>query len=48
VIWHGAGLGEGDGNADRCDPVLLRVRVDEVLTAALARLDLVAAGTAGS
>ena len=20
VIWHGAGLGEGDGNADRCDP----------------------------
>ena len=48
VIWHGAGLGEGDGNADRCDPVLLRVRVDEVLTAALARLDLVHAGTAGS
>ena len=48
VIWHGAGLGEGDGNADRCDPVLLRVGVDEVLTAALARLDLVPAGTAGS
>jgi hypothetical protein len=48
VIWHGAGLGEGDGEADRCDPVLLRVRVDEVLAAALARLDLVAAGTARS
>ena len=48
VIWHGAGLGEGDGNADRCDPVLLRVRVDEVLAAALARLDLVPLGTAGS
>ncbi len=48
VIWHGAGLGEGDGNADRCDPALLRVRVDEVISAATARLDRVTAGTAGS
>jgi ADP-heptose:LPS heptosyltransferase len=48
VVWHGAGLGEGDGNADRCDPALLRVRADEVISAALARLERVPTGTAGS
>jgi ADP-heptose:LPS heptosyltransferase len=48
VVWHGAGLGEGDGNADRCDPALLRVGVDEVLAAAITRLERVPAGTAGS
>ncbi len=48
VIWHGAGLGEGDGNADRCDPALLRVPTDEVISAALARLERVPTGTAGS
>jgi ADP-heptose:LPS heptosyltransferase len=48
VLWHGAGLGEGDGNADRPDPALLRVRVDEVITAAMTRLERVAAGTAGT
>jgi ADP-heptose:LPS heptosyltransferase len=48
VIWHGAGLGEGDGNADRVDPALLRVPADEVISAALARLERVPTGTAGS
>ncbi len=48
VLWHGAGLGEGDGNADRPDPALLRLQVDEVLAAALARLERVPAGTAGT
>ena len=48
VLWHGAGLGEGNGNADRPDPALLRLRADEVLTAALTRLERVPAGTSGT
>jgi ADP-heptose:LPS heptosyltransferase len=46
VLWHGAGLGEGDPHADRCDPALLRITVDEVLEAARRRLEPAAAGTA--
>jgi ADP-heptose:LPS heptosyltransferase len=46
VLWHGAGLGEGDPHADRCDPALLRTSVDEVLEAALRRLEPAPAGTA--
>jgi ADP-heptose:LPS heptosyltransferase len=46
VLWHGAGLGEGDPHADRCDPALLGIPVDEVLEAARRRLEPAAAGTA--
>jgi len=46
VLWHGDALGEGDPHADRCDPALLRITVDEALTAAVDRLEQVALGTA--
>ena len=44
VLWHGDALGEGDPHADRCDPSLLRVPVDEVLSAAIDRLERVSRG----
>jgi ADP-heptose:LPS heptosyltransferase len=46
VLWHGNALGEGDPHADRCDPALLRITVDEALAAAVDRLEQVALGTA--
>jgi ADP-heptose:LPS heptosyltransferase len=50
VLWHGGGLGEGDPHADRCDPALLQITVDEVVMAARrqlrARLDRLGTGTA--
>jgi ADP-heptose:LPS heptosyltransferase len=46
VLWHGAGLGEGDPHAEHCDPALLRITVDEVLAAALHRLESPVSGTA--
>jgi ADP-heptose:LPS heptosyltransferase len=48
VLWHGDALGEGDPHADRCDPSLLRVTVDEVLSAAIDRLERVPLGTASA
>ncbi|HYJ76580.1 MAG TPA: glycosyltransferase family 9 protein [Kineosporiaceae bacterium] len=46
VLWHGDALGEGDPHADRCDPALLRITVDEVLAAATDRLERISLGTA--
>ena len=46
VLWHGAGLGEGDPHAERCDPALLRITVDEVLRVAVHRLESPVPGTA--
>jgi ADP-heptose:LPS heptosyltransferase len=46
VLWHGDTLGEGNPHADRCDPALLRITVDEALTAAVNRLEQVTLGTA--
>lgn len=35
TLWHGAGAGPGDPHADRLDPVLAAVTVEEVLEAVL-------------
>ena len=48
VLWHGHGLGEGDPHAERCDPALLRITVDEVLAAAVDRLHRLPLGTVTS
>jgi ADP-heptose:LPS heptosyltransferase len=46
VLWHGTRLGKGDPHADRPDPALLRITVDEVVAAARHRLESPLAGTA--